>query len=117
MSAQKTVAVRIAVAVDAEGKWFANGWHDARGNDAMTEATERVGLGEARYWVTAELPVPVPEVVGTVSDRDLTDLAAFANDLRREEMLSCAALVQKAADELRRHRSGHLRPPTGTVQF
>ncbi|TPG41930.1 hypothetical protein EAH89_28195 [Roseomonas nepalensis] len=117
MSEPKTITVRIAVAVDAEGKWFASGWHDARGNDAMTAASEQVALGEARYWVTAELPLPmVTEVPGTISDSELTDLAAFGNDLRREEMFSCAVLVQKAVEELRRYRAAHSTPSAGTVQ-
>jgi len=117
MSDQRMVTIRIAVAVDAEGKWFANGWHDARGSDAMTEVAERVGLGENRCWVTAELPVPVPVVAGTVTDSELTDLTAFGNDLRREEMFSCAALVQKVIEELRRYRAAHPTPQTGTVQI
>jgi hypothetical protein len=59
-----TVFVKIAVAVDAKGKWNACGW-SAPGklisDDAMGIAVEGVGEGEARYYVTAVLQVPDPE--------------------------------------------------------
>lgn len=57
----KTVRVRIAVAVDADGAWNASGWssknktYDA---DAMGCAIENVGEGEARYWLEADVPLP-----------------------------------------------------------
>ena len=66
----KTVKVRIAVAVDPDGNWNAYGWTDADGV-AMELALEGVASGEARYWVTAELPVPpAPEVAGAVEACD-----------------------------------------------
>ena len=64
---KKTVTVRIAVAVDPSGDWSASGWKDAK--DAMGCAVESIGVGEARYWVTAELPIPqAPEVEGKVEN-------------------------------------------------
>lgn len=53
----KTVKVRIAVAVDPEGKWNACGWSDMDEDRAMELACEPLQEGEDRYWVTAELPI------------------------------------------------------------
>lgn len=55
----RTVKVRIAVAVDPEGKWGSAGW--SRSNDEEFEfelATEALKHGESRFWLTAELPIP-----------------------------------------------------------
>lgn len=62
----KTVKVRVALAVDPEGDWYAVGWSPPRGEpvsdrEKMAAATEMVGEDEARYWLTAEVPVPTPE--------------------------------------------------------
>jgi hypothetical protein len=57
------VQVRIAVAVDAKGHWNAVGWSAATGDEAMEAAVEIVGDGEARYWLTATLPVPEAQTV------------------------------------------------------
>jgi hypothetical protein len=63
------VQVRIAVAVDPKGRWNAMGWSEAKGDDAMDSAIEIVGDGEARYWLTATLPVPEAQTVrAEVSD-------------------------------------------------
>jgi hypothetical protein len=67
----ETVKVRIAIAVDREGKWAAYGFSRTDGSPANEEAWEIVldivDDGEARYWVTAELPVPEDaDVVGSV---------------------------------------------------
>lgn len=66
----KTVKVRIAVAVDPKGLWSASGW-SFNGRPMIEEpmdiAIDGVGEGEARYWITAEIPVPeVREVEGVV---------------------------------------------------
>lgn len=63
-----TVFVKIAVAVDPEGKWNAVGWSEEGalvGADCMDAALAGLGdgSGEARYWVTAVLHVPETEAV------------------------------------------------------
>lgn len=64
----KTVRVRVAAAVDPTGQWSANGWSGADGDD-MDLAIDGVGEGEARYWITADLPIPVVrEIVASVED-------------------------------------------------
>lgn len=66
--AGKTVRVRIAACVDRAGEWSAYATSIDTDDDAiMGEAAEHVGSGEARYWITADLPIPeVVEVAGTV---------------------------------------------------
>jgi hypothetical protein len=54
----KTVKIRVAVAVDQSGDWNAHGGARVREQNAMSTAAETLGSGEARYWLTAELPVP-----------------------------------------------------------
>ena len=54
-----TVRVRIAVAVDCNGKWYASGvsrWNDQRVLDEMPI----LGLaeGETYHWIEADVPVP-----------------------------------------------------------
>jgi hypothetical protein len=54
----KTVKVKIAVAVDPTGYWAAFG-DASMGNKAMMDiAVDSVELGEARYYLIAELAVP-----------------------------------------------------------
>jgi len=59
----KTVKVRIAVAVDPCGNWNASGWLNPDGQiaegEAMDIAIDGVNEGASKYWVEAELPVPV----------------------------------------------------------
>ena len=67
MTEPKTVTVRIAVAVDTRGVWNAVGASTIDDGVAMDLAAEAVADGEARYWVTATLPIPEPqEIDGTV---------------------------------------------------
>jgi hypothetical protein len=54
----ETVRVKIAVAVDESGNWNASGWKNAKNGADMDIAIEGVDPGEARYYVTAELPLP-----------------------------------------------------------
>ncbi len=64
-----SVKVRIAVAVDNDGDWYAVGWLDAEeGGSAKGYAEDELAKKAAHYfWVTAELPIPEPvEVEGTV---------------------------------------------------
>lgn len=54
----QTVTVRVAVAVDPAGKWCANGWHGAKDRELMDCSIDAVEDGEARYFLTVELPIP-----------------------------------------------------------
>lgn len=69
-----TVFVKIAVAVDPEGKWNAVGFSNEGtlgAPEAMEFAVEGVGDGEARYWLTAILHVPEEtEVVARTVEPD-----------------------------------------------
>jgi hypothetical protein len=75
----KTVKVRIAVAVDHEGNWYAIG-HPSAGEDSEQTFADACAFGcleerEAHYWITAEVPVPdadmpEPEIAGEVSNAD-----------------------------------------------
>ncbi len=67
MTEPKTVTVRIAVAIDPHGGWNAVGASTIDDGAAMDLAIDGVKAGEARYWVTAALPIPEPqEIAGTV---------------------------------------------------
>lgn len=64
----KTVKVRIAVAVDPDGDWYAAGWSSRDSNyedDAMSCCLENIGYNERRYFIEAELTIPgaTPETV------------------------------------------------------
>ena len=59
----KTVEVRVAVAVDRNGHWSANGWQGASADQARDAASEIVAEGECIYWLTATLPVPAEVTV------------------------------------------------------
>lgn len=66
-SKPRTVRVRVAVAVDKNGCWSANGASAFGDDDAMGFSVEHLETGEARYFLTAELPIPeVPEVAASV---------------------------------------------------
>lgn len=63
------VKVRIAVAVDKNGKWVAYA-HDAKESwdDCMEFMLDDLHEGESRYWVEAELEIPRHStVVGVVA--------------------------------------------------
>jgi hypothetical protein len=59
---ERTVKVRVAVAVDPDGAWNASGWGNADGpvdaQMAMEIACESVGTGENRFWLEVEVPIP-----------------------------------------------------------
>lgn len=74
MSQQRTVRVRIAVAVDADGRWSACGWSRDDGGKAsdasmMNTAVDGLGegSGEARYFIEADVMLPIPTVAQTIS--------------------------------------------------
>lgn len=62
------VRVKIAVAVDPDGKWMASGYgygNPIDWNEQMVCMLDDLAPGEARYWVTAELDVPeIKEIQG-----------------------------------------------------
>jgi hypothetical protein len=54
----KTVKVRIAVAVDPTGYWAAFGDKSMSDEAMMDIVVDSVELGEARYFLVAELAIP-----------------------------------------------------------
>lgn len=66
----RTIKVRIPVAVDPKGRWYAYGTATYPNNHGeLLEVTDFdvVGPNEALYWVTAELAVPeITDVAGEV---------------------------------------------------
>lgn len=71
----KTVKVRIAVAVNADGNWNSSGWKKAKDSDAMDlaqEGLQEISSCEKVYWVEADIPIPEPEIVqGKVTQAQL----------------------------------------------
>lgn len=72
---RRTVKVRIAVAVDPKGRWYAGGSGDGdevlfpRNHDELLEVVDidQCGPNESLFWVTANLLVPeVAEVEADV---------------------------------------------------
>jgi hypothetical protein len=67
----KTITVRIPVAVDPKGRWYAYGTNSfPQNHDEMLECVDmdQCGPNEALFWITAELPIPeVQEVTGEVT--------------------------------------------------
>ena len=66
----KTVEVRVAVGVEPTGKWNAFGWAGGTDADKMELAVEPLDPGEARYWLTATLPVPAEVCVVAKVEHD-----------------------------------------------
>jgi len=65
----KTVKVRIAVLVDPKGAWAAYGGNGISDATAMDNCLDGVGDNDARFWLTAELPVPeAQEIAATVEE-------------------------------------------------
>ena len=58
----KTVKVRIAVAVDAQGNWASVGW-SGKGDYLRDVAREGVNEDGTLYWVEAEVPIPSVQVI------------------------------------------------------
>ncbi len=60
----KTVRVRIAVAVDQDGDWAASGHSGNKDPNMPFEwILDDIAPGESRYYVEADLPVPVMRTV------------------------------------------------------
>lgn len=64
MPEQKTVRVRIAVAIGDDGQWNCCGWRgcadeDARGIASDTLESEQFVI----HWVEADIPVPQPQTI------------------------------------------------------
>lgn len=64
------VKVRIALAIDSNGKWMAVGWKHATNDEMMDNAIDGMDSGERRYFIEAEVEAPEPPTVvqGTVSE-------------------------------------------------
>jgi hypothetical protein len=62
-----TVQVKIAVAVDRDGKWNCCGASGMDEDDMMGLAIDTVEPGERRYWLTADLQIPVGGNATTVA--------------------------------------------------
>lgn len=63
-----TVKVRIAVAMQPDGNWNAVGWRNADDSQAEGAALSAVNDSARLVWVTASVPIPEPEVPGTVEE-------------------------------------------------
>ena len=65
-SKPKTVRCRIALVVGPEGEWNSCGSNSIPDDEALGYAAEWIVTGEARYWVTVDVPIPdVREIEGT----------------------------------------------------
>jgi hypothetical protein len=67
----ETVKVRIAVSVDPTGRWWTCGWGIGTKYEphAHVDVADALAPGEARYWLTAELPIPeTPEIEASVEE-------------------------------------------------
>ncbi len=67
----KAEKIRIAVAINEEGNWFAYGFKGCQSWKEATECFDMLDGVEARYWVEVEIPIPElePEVIfGEVKD-------------------------------------------------
>lgn len=72
--APRTVRVRVAVAVDREGNWYARGWNKPTGGDPEA-AMHSLSSGKpgplTLAWIWADLPIPEPaEVEAQVEGRE-----------------------------------------------
>lgn len=59
----KTVRVRIAVAIDPAGRWNSCGWWAGSDAEKMALVGEVLNEGESRFWLEADLPVPEVPVI------------------------------------------------------
>lgn len=67
VAAPDTVRVRIAVLVDADGKWCSAGWSGASEEELIDCSEEHVGVRPRLVWIIADVPIPQPqEIAGQV---------------------------------------------------
>ncbi len=62
----KTVKVRIALMINADGKWSASGWAgapDEHMRDTVNDCIDQEPNHDTLHWIEAE--VPVPEIKST----------------------------------------------------
>ncbi len=91
MPKKKTVRVRIAVAVGADGQWNSSGWS---GESATDDAMEGIALDPMEdaivnmHWVEADVPLP-SEATTVEGDTASTELEAL-----RERIENHAAEVE-----------------------
>lgn len=70
------IKIRVAVAVDARGKWSASGWSGATDAEMMSNACDFVEADEARYWLEVEVPLPFATTLTPTLEADATGGAA-----------------------------------------
>jgi len=59
----KTIKIRIAVAIDAEGNWSAAGWNGGRDAEKMEAAVDGgsdLSGTHQQYFLTIDVPLPKP---------------------------------------------------------
>lgn len=109
-SEPRTIKVRIPVAVDPQGRYYAYiiGGDESAGPDNLKDLLDCtdmsvIGPGEVLYWLTAELPVPTAtEVSATVeegpspSETEWEDLRGRAPDATGH--LTSEAFVRRLRD-------------------
>lgn len=66
----KTVKVKVAVGVEPTGKWNAFGWAGGTDAEKMELTVEPLDTGEARFWLTADLPLPEEMTVEAEVERE-----------------------------------------------
>lgn len=55
----RTVRIRVQVAVDAQGRWYAYGYHNATQDDAQSVIYDMADSDDIAWrWLTAEIEVP-----------------------------------------------------------
>ena len=67
----KTKKIRIALVINSEGEWAANGWDDMENwDDSGIELSD--DFATARHWIEVEVPVPAPweptAIIGKASE-------------------------------------------------
>lgn len=62
----KTVPVRIALAINAEGDWQAVGWKGASKQSMKDSAAEGVHGGDSIFWIMVDVPLPSKTIRGKV---------------------------------------------------
>lgn len=59
----KTVRVRMAVAVDEKGGWYAAGWPTDHESDIVSYVDQTMCGFTDWFWLEADIPIPEPQVI------------------------------------------------------
>jgi hypothetical protein len=71
---QKTVRVRIAVAIAGNGEWAASGaWNNTDVNSKADIFLDMLPDGVQFHWVEADIPVPPEQVIEGIAHPDSCD--------------------------------------------